>query len=81
MAKTIKEETKKDGQRKVKRHTTCMNQEKGKELVLLMVGGNFTHGPFNVACMQIMKFNNNERFRTSIICQHNLLFIGETKAC
>ncbi len=68
MVGTIKEETKREGQRKAKRRTTCRNQEKGKELVLLVVGGNLTHGPFNVAYMQIVRSNSNGRSRISITC-------------
>jgi len=70
--RTIKEETKREGQRKAKRCTTHRNQEKGKELVPLVVGGNLTHDPFTVTCMQIMKSNSNGRSRTSITCQCNL---------
>jgi hypothetical protein len=40
MAGTIKEETKWEGQR----HSSPMNKKKGRKLVLLMVGGNLTHG-------------------------------------
>jgi len=72
MVGTIKEDTKKEGQREAKRRTTHMNQEKGRELVPLVVGGNFTHTPCNVACMQIVRFNSNGRSRTSITCQCNL---------
>jgi len=46
--------------------------EERRELVLLVVGSYLTHNPSNVAYMQIMKSNNNRRFRTSISCQHNL---------
>jgi hypothetical protein len=72
MAGTIKKETKKEGQRKANRCTTRKNQEKGRKLVLFVVGGNFTHDLSNVACMQIVKFSNNGRSRTNITCQHNL---------
>jgi hypothetical protein len=44
MAGTIKEETKREGQRKAKRGTTLGNQGKGRELVPLVVGGNLTQG-------------------------------------
>jgi hypothetical protein len=53
-----------------------MNQEKGKKLVLLMVGGNFTHGPFNVACMQIMSGLKQASSVNTIF-----LAIIEVKAC
>ncbi len=51
MAKNIKEETKREGQRKAKKCTTHKNQEKGREIILLVVGSNFTHSPFNIICM------------------------------
>jgi hypothetical protein len=72
MAGTIKKETKKEGQRKAKRHTTRRNQEKRRKLVPFVVGGNCTHDPSNVVCMQIVKFSNNGRSRTNITYQHNL---------
>jgi hypothetical protein len=46
--------------------------KEGRELVLLVVGGYFTHNPFNVADMQIVRFNNNRRSKTSISHQCNL---------
>jgi len=61
-----------EGQRKAKRLTNCGNQKKGKKLIPLMVGSYFTHGPFNVASMQIVKSNSNGRSKTSIAHQHNL---------
>jgi hypothetical protein len=74
MTGTIKEETKREGQRKAKRHTTCKNQEKGKKLVPFVVGSNLTHGPSNVACMQIVRSSSNGKFRTNITYQRNLPF-------
>jgi hypothetical protein len=49
MVETIKGETKREGQRKAKRHGACRNQKKG-ELVPLVVGSYLTHGHSNVAC-------------------------------
>jgi hypothetical protein len=66
MVGNIASETKSEGQRKAKRQTTRMNQTKRKELVPLVVGSFLTHGPSNVAHMQIMRSNNNGRSRTSI---------------
>jgi hypothetical protein len=40
--------------------------KEGRELVPLMVGSYFTHNPYNVTCMQIVRFNNNRRFKISI---------------
>jgi len=48
--------------------------KEGKELVPLVVGSYFTHNPFNVAYMQIMRSNSNRRSRTNISCQRNLPF-------
>jgi hypothetical protein len=40
----------------------------------LVVGTYLTHSPSHVACMQIMKSNNNERFRIHITGQNNFPF-------
>jgi hypothetical protein len=69
MVGTIKEETKREGQRKAKRCTTRRIQEKGRKLVPFVVGGNFTHGPFNVAYMHIVKSSSIGRSKTNITCQ------------
>jgi hypothetical protein len=68
---TIPGETKREGQRKAKRRIACGNQEKRRKL---MVGTYSTHSPSHVACMQIMKSNNNERFRIHITHQNNFPF-------
>jgi hypothetical protein len=59
---------------KKKGQKTHRSQElkKVEKLILLVVGNYFTHNPFNVTCMQIVIFNNNERSKTSIIRQCNL---------
>ncbi len=49
----------------------------GKELILLVVGSYLTHKPFNVVDMQIVKSNNNRRFRTSISHQCNFPFYNK----
>jgi hypothetical protein len=77
MAGAITEETKKEGQRNAKRHTTHKNKKKRKELILLVVGNYFTHNPSIVANMQIMKFNSNGSFRTNITRQHNFPFYNK----
>jgi hypothetical protein len=79
MVRTIKEETKKEGQRKAKRLTTRRNQEKGKELVPLVVGSYLTHNPSIVTYMQIVRFNSNGRSRTKIIHQFNFLLYNRGK--
>jgi len=63
---------------------TITRETKGKakrsidiELVPLMVGSCLIHGPSNVACMQIMRFNTNRRSRTCITCQCNLPLYGK----
>jgi len=76
MVGTIIGETKREGQRKVKRCTTHKNPK--KKLVPLVVGSYFTHSPSNVACMQIIRSNNNGRSRTNINYQCNLPFYGES---
>jgi hypothetical protein len=45
MAETIIGETRREGQRKAKRQTTCMTQNRGRKLVPLMIGSYFIHGP------------------------------------
>jgi hypothetical protein len=73
MSKTIIGETKREGQRKAKKHIACKKPKKKMEkLIPFVVGSYFTHGPSNVACMQIMRSNSSGRLRTSITCQHNL---------
>jgi hypothetical protein len=42
------------------------------ELVSLVVGNYFTHGPFNVTNMQIMRSNSRGRLKTNITYQRNL---------
>jgi len=51
--------------------------KEGRELVLFVVGNYFTHRAFNVTHMQIMKLNNNRRFRTNISCQQNLFLYSK----
>ncbi len=46
--------------------------KKKKELVPLVVASYLTHGPSNVACMQIVRSNSNRRLRASINPQRNL---------
>jgi hypothetical protein len=53
MFETIIGETKKECPKKAKRYTTLRKEKKGKELIPLMVKNYFTHGPSNVASMQI----------------------------
>ncbi len=71
MARTITWETKKEGQKKAKRHTNIRTKKKGRKLVPFVVGSYFTHNPFDVACMQIMRPNDNGRSRISITRQCN----------
>jgi hypothetical protein len=47
-------------------------KRRGRELVPLMGGSYLTHSPSNVTIVQIVRFNNNEMFRTSITYQCNL---------
>jgi hypothetical protein len=72
MGPPIARETKREGQRKAKRHTARRKTErKGRELVPIVVGSYLTHGPSNVTCIQIVRSNNNGRSRTIITHQHN----------
>jgi hypothetical protein len=70
MAGTITGETKREGQKT----NNLQEPKKGNELVFLVVGSYLTHSPFNVTCMQIVRSNNNGRFKTNITCQCNLPF-------
>jgi hypothetical protein len=52
MVITITKETKREGQRKAKIHTTCKNLKgRGGESILFVVGNYFTHYPFIVTYM------------------------------
>jgi hypothetical protein len=55
-------------------HSTWTKE--GRELVPLMEGSYFNHNPSNATYMQIVRFNNNRRFRISISYQRNLPFYG-----
>jgi hypothetical protein len=72
MVKTITR--KKKGKAKERpKNVQPVGTKEGRKLILLVVGSYFTHNPFNVTCMQIMKSNSNRRSRTNISCQCNLL--------
>jgi len=74
MAKTITKKTK--GKAKKKRTNVYPTKTKeGKELIPFVLERYLTHILSNyVACMQIMRFNNNYRSRTNISYQHNFPF-------
>jgi hypothetical protein len=76
MAGTIIGETKKEGQRKAKRHIARRNQKKGERASPSHGRKLFHPLSSNVNYMQ-MKSNNNWTFRTSIICQRNLPLYGK----
>jgi hypothetical protein len=65
MVKTITGETKRGRPKKGQKTYNPQEPKKGKELVPLVVGSYLPHGPYNVAYMLIMKFNNNGRSRTN----------------
>jgi hypothetical protein len=65
MVGTITQKTKGKVKEKLK-DTQPVGIKKGRELVLLVVGSYLTHNPSNVTNMQIVRFNNNRRFKTSI---------------
>jgi hypothetical protein len=60
---------------KAKRRTTLSNQsrERGSPS-----GSYFTHSPSNIVSLQIMRSNNNRRFRTNIF--HFAIFLSARKA-
>jgi hypothetical protein len=72
MVGTIIRETKRGRPKKGLKTYNPQEPKKGKELVPLMVGSYLTNGPYNVACMIIVKCNNNGRSITSITHQCNL---------
>jgi hypothetical protein len=77
MARTITRKTKRKAKERPK-DVQPARTKKGRDLVPLVVGSSFTYSPFDVACMQIMKFNNNRRFNTNISYQHNFLFYSKS---
>jgi hypothetical protein len=70
---------KKEGQRKAKRHVVCKKKTREKASPF-HVRSYFTHSPFNVTYMEIVRFNSNRRFKTNISHQHNFLFYSKVKA-
>jgi len=71
MARTITQKTK----RKAKERPTYaqpIGTKEGRKLVPLVVGSHFTHNPFNVTYMEIVKSKNHRRFKTNIFRQSNL---------
>jgi hypothetical protein len=62
--------------RKAKKHIAHMNQ-RGRELVPLVMGNYRIHNPSNVIFMQIMRSNSNRSFITSISHQCNLPFYSK----
>jgi hypothetical protein len=54
-------------------------KKKERALVLLVVGIYFTHNPFHVAYMQIMRSNSNRRPKINISYQPIFLSIVEAK--
>jgi hypothetical protein len=77
MAETITRETKREGQKKVKRYTTHRNQKKRRELIPFVVGNYLTHGPSTVACMQVVRSNRNGRLEQA--SPTNVIFLSITK--
>jgi hypothetical protein len=67
MAKTIKGRQKWKAKERPK-NAQSTGTKKGRGLKPLVIGSYFTHGPFNVTNMQIVKFNSNGRSRKNIIC-------------
>jgi len=78
MVRTITHEIEKEGQERLEHKQPIGIKKERRELVPLVVGSYLTHNPSNVTYMQIMKFNNNGRSRTSICCEHNLPLYGRS---
>jgi len=67
MTKTITWKTKGKAKERPKDVKPTRTKE-GRELVSFVIGNYFTHSLSNVTYMQIMRFNNNKRFRFSRQC-------------
>jgi hypothetical protein len=81
MVETIVGETKRQAKERPKDEQPTWTKKKKKKLVPFVVGSYFTHGLSNVICMQIVRSNDNGKFKTCITCQLNFLSIIEVKAC
>ncbi len=73
----IPRETKRRRPKKGQETHNLKGAKRGREPVYFIVGSYLTHGPSNVTYMQIVRFNNSGRFRTSIMCQRNLLLYSK----
>jgi len=80
MAITIPRKTKRGRPNKGQKTHSLKGPKRGREPIFLVVGSYFTHGPSNVACMQIVTFNSSGRSRTSITCQNNLPLYSKGKS-
>jgi hypothetical protein len=77
MVRTITQKTKRKAKERPK-DVQLAKPKEGRELVPLVVGNYFTHNPFNVTSMQIVKFDSSRRSRTSISHQCNLPFYNRS---
>jgi hypothetical protein len=77
MVGTITRKTKGKAKKRPKVVQPTSTKER-KELVPLMVGSYLTHNPSNLACMQIVRSNNDRRFKTSISHQCNLFLYNKS---
>jgi len=68
-SKICQGETKREGQKKAKKHTAC-TIKKMRASSLVLVRSYLTHGPSNVACTQIVRSNSNGRSITNSITNH-----------
>ncbi len=73
MAKTIPRETKRRRPKKGQETHNLKGPKRGREPIFLVVGSYFTHGPSNVTCMQIVRFNSIGRSKINITCQSSSL--------
>jgi hypothetical protein len=82
MAGTIIWETKGKAKERPKDTQLARTQKRGKrKLVSFMVGNYLTHGPSNVACMQIMKSNSMGGLEQTSPTNTIFLSIVQAKAC
>ncbi len=68
MAKIIARETKRRRSKKGQETHNRKGPKRGRGPISLAVGSYFTHGPSNVTCMQIVRFNSTGRSKINITC-------------
>jgi hypothetical protein len=79
MARTIQGETKRGRPKKGQRTHNPKGPKRGRELVSLMVGSYFTHGPSYVTSMQIGRSNSSIGLVTATFDKKDLVFSSPVK--